>query len=82
MRVCLLGNISVELHYSALQFILSVSFDARCHSSLQVGASATMILELNDSCDGKRDAGVQKANWFNILESCTGFVAFVENNNS
>lgn len=83
MRVCLLGNISVELQFCAWQFMLSVSFDARWHSSFQDSDSIILIQEFNDSWDGKTNLGGGK-NGFSILgsETCAFSVALMENNSS
>lgn len=72
--------------FPALQFMLSVSFDARWHLSFHHGVSITLILEFNDSWDGKTNLGGYKnkgRTGFGILgsQSCAFSVAFVRNNN-
>lgn len=54
--------------FSAPQFMPSVLFDARWHSSFQDCASITLIQEFNDSWDGKTNLGGEKK-CFSILGS-------------
>lgn len=74
-------DFNAELQLSALQFMLSVSFNVRWHSSFQDGGSITLTLDFNDSWDGKTNLGGE--NGFSILgsQSCAFSMAFMENNN-